>query len=106
VDTAYASTRRFCDTALARFGIATTYYDPLIGAGITRLFRPNTRAVFLESPGSMTFEVQDVPAIVAAAHAASIPVLIDNSWASPYFFDAFAHGVDVSIQAATKYIGG
>jgi cystathionine beta-lyase len=106
VDTAYASTRRFCDTALARFGIATTYYDPLAGADIARLFRPNTRAVFLESPGSLTFEVQDVPAIAAAAHAASIPVLIDNSWASPYFFDAFAHGVDVSIQAATKYIGG
>jgi cysteine-S-conjugate beta-lyase len=106
VDTAYASTRRFCDTALARFGVTTTYYDPLIGGDISRLFQPNTRAVFLESPGSMTFEVQDVPAIAAAAHAASIPVLIDNSWASPYFFDAFAHGVDVSIQAATKYIGG
>jgi cystathionine beta-lyase len=106
VDTAYASTRRFCDTALARFGVTTTYYDPLVGADIVRLFRPNTRAVFLESPGSITFEVQDVPAIAAAAHAASIAVLIDNSWASPYFFDAFAHGVDVSIQAATKYIGG
>lgn len=106
VDTAYASTRRFCDTALVRFGITTTYYDPLIGADIARLFRPNTRAVFLESPGSMTFEVQDVPAIATAAHAAAITVLIDNSWASPYFFDAFAHGADVSIQAITKYIGG
>jgi len=106
VDTAYASTRRFCDTALARFGVTTTYYDPLIGDEIARLFRPNTRAVFLESPGSMTFEVQDVPAIAAAAHSASIAVLIDNSWASPYFFNAFEHGADVSIQAATKYIGG
>ena len=102
VDSAYASTRRFCDTALARFGVTTTYYDPLAGADIARLFRPNTRAVYLESPGSLTFEVQDVPAIAAAAHAASIPVLIDNSWASPYFFDAFAHGADVSIKAATK----
>ena len=106
VDTAYASTRRFCDTALARFGVTTTYYDPLIGADIARLFRPNTRVVFLESPGSMTFEVQDVPAIAAAAQTASIAVMIDNSWASPYFFDAFAHGADISIQAVTKYIGG
>jgi cystathionine beta-lyase len=106
VDTTYASTRKFCDTALARFGVATTYYDPLIGGDIARLFRPNTRLVFVESPGSLTFEVQDVPAIVAAAHAASIPVLMDNSWASPYFFDAFSHGVDVSIQAITKYVGG
>jgi cystathionine beta-lyase len=106
VDTTYASTRRFCDTALARFGVTTTYYDPLIGSDIARLFRPNTRVVFLESPGSLTFEIQDVPAIVAAAHAASITVLMDNSWASPYFFDAFSHGVDISIQAITKYIGG
>jgi cystathionine beta-lyase len=106
VDTTYASTRKFCDTALARFGVTTTYYDPVIGAGIARLIQPNTRLVFVESPGSLTFEVQDVPAIVAAAHAASIPVLMDNSWASPYFFDAFSHGVDVSIQAITKYVGG
>ena len=106
VDTTYASTRKFCDTALARFGVSTTYYDPLIGANIARLIRPNTRLVFVESPGSLTFEVQDVPAIVAAAHAASIPVLMDNSWASPYFFDAFSHGVDVSIQAITKYVAG
>lgn len=106
VDTAYASTRRFCDTTLARFGVATTYYDPLIGAGIARLLRPNTRLVFVESPGSMTFEVQDVPAIAEAAHAAAVAVVMDNSWASPYFFAPFAHGVDVSIQAATKYIAG
>jgi cystathionine beta-lyase len=106
VDTTYASTRRFCDTTLSRFGVETTYYDPLVGSAISRLFRPNTRIVFLESPGSMTFEVQDVPAIAAAAHAAGIAVLLDNTWASPYFFSAFAHGVDVSIQAVTKYIGG
>lgn len=106
VDTAYASTRRFCDATLSRFGVETTYYDPLAGAGIGRLFRPNTRVVFVESPGSVTFEVQDVPAIAAAAHAAGIVVAMDNTWASPYGFAAFTHGVDISIQAATKYIGG
>jgi cystathionine beta-lyase len=106
VDTAYASTRRFCDATLSRFGITTTYYDPLIGDRIAELIRPNTRVVFLESPGSMTFEVQDVPAIVRVAHATGLIVLMDNTWASPYCFRAMAHGVDVSIQAATKYIGG
>jgi cystathionine beta-lyase len=109
VDTAYPPTRNFCDTILARFGVTTTYYDPLVGAGISALFRPNTRVVFLESPGSMTFEVQDVPAIARAAHTlgeGSISVLMDNTWASPYFFPAIAHGVDVSIQGATKWIGG
>ncbi len=106
VDTAYASTRRFCDLHLKRFGVETTYYDPLVGAGIASLLRANTRVVFVESPGSVTFEVQDVPAIVAAAHAAGAVVLMDNTWASPYFFPAIAHGVDVSIQAVTKYIGG
>jgi cystathionine beta-lyase len=106
VDTTYASTRRFCDATLARFGVTTTYYDPLVGGGIAKLFRPNTRVVFLESPGSITFEVQDVPAIVAAAHAAGLTVVMDNTWASPYYFGAFAHGVDVSIQAATKYLAG
>ena len=106
VDTTYASTRRFCDGILARFGVTTSYYDPLIGSGIHALLRPTTRAVFLESPGSITFEVQDVPAIAAAAHAAGATVLLDNSWASPYCFAPLAHGVDLSIQAATKYIGG
>jgi cysteine-S-conjugate beta-lyase len=105
-DTAYVPTRIFCDRTLKRFGVATTYYDPLIGDKITTLFRPNTRVVFLESPGSMTFEIQDVPAIAAAARARGIHTLLDNSWATPYFFPAFAHGVDVSILAATKYIGG
>lgn len=106
VDTAYASTRKFCDAVLPRRGVRTTYYDPLIGAGIRALFETNTKVVFVESPGSITFEVQDVPAIAAAAHEKGIAVLMDNTWASPYFFPAFERGVDVSIQAATKYIGG
>lgn len=106
VDTTYASTRAFCNSTLARFGVETTYYDPLVGGAIRDLFQPNTRVVFLESPGSITFEVQDVPAIAAAAHAAGITVMMDNTWASPFFFPAFVHGVDVSIQAVTKYIGG
>ena len=105
-DSAYVPTRIFCDRILKRFGVETTYYDPLIGDSITTLFRPNTRLVFLESPGSMTFEIQDVPAITKAARARGIYTLLDNSWATPYFFPAFEHGVDVSILAATKYIGG
>jgi cystathionine beta-lyase len=105
-DTAYVPTRIFCDRVLKRFGVETTYYDPLIGATIDTLFRANTRLVFLESPGSMTFEIQDVPAIANAARARGILTLLDNSWATPYLLPAFAHGVDVSILAATKYIGG
>ena len=106
VDTTYAPTRHFCDVILARYGITTTYYDPLIGKDIASLFRPNTRVVFIESPGSITFEVQDVPTIAHVAHLAGITVVMDNSWASPYFFPAIGHGVDVSIQAATKYLNG
>ncbi|MCP3460974.1 cystathionine beta-lyase [Bradyrhizobium sp. CCGUVB23] len=106
VDTVYGPTRAFCDGLLARSGVETTYYDPLIGDGIAELFRDNTRAVFCESPGSLTFEVQDIPAIAKAAHARSIPVLLDNTWASPLFFDALTKGVDISIQAATKYLCG
>ena len=105
-DTVYPPTRIFCDTTLERFGVETSYYDPLVGADIAAAFRPNTRLVFLESPGSMTFEVQDVPAICAAARARGIHTLLDNSWATPYFFPAFERGVDVSILAATKYVGG
>jgi cystathionine beta-lyase len=105
-DTVYVPTRIFCDRVLKRFGVETTYYDPLIGANIDTLFRPNTRLVFLESPGSMTFEIQDVPAMSSTARARGILTLLDNSWATPYLFPAFAHGVDVSILAATKYIGG
>ncbi len=106
VDAVYAPTRHFCDAILPRSGVSTTYYDPLIGGDIRRLVRPETRVVFLESPGSLTFEVQDVPAVAAAAHAAGVTVVMDNTWATPYFFPAIARGVDVSIQAVTKYIGG
>jgi cystathionine beta-lyase len=106
VDSAYGPTRNFCDKVLSRAGVETTYYDPLIGAGIERLMRPNTKVVFCESPGSLTFEVQDVPAIAAVAHARGAKVLLDNTWASPYLFPSFQRGVDVSIHAATKYIVG
>jgi len=105
-DSVYGPTRDFCDQILARFGVKTTYYDPLLGAGIAALIQPNTRLVYLESPGSLTFEVQDVPAIAAAAHKSKALVLLDNTWGTPLFFKPFAHGVDVSIQAGTKYIGG
>lgn len=106
VDTVYEPARGFCDRVLARLGIATTYYAPGIGADIAKLIRPETRVVYLETPGSLTFEVQDVPAIAAAAHAAGALVLLDNTWGTPLLFKPLAHGVDVSIQAATKYIAG
>ncbi len=105
-DSVYRPTRSLCDRLLARLGVETTYYDPLIGAGIEALIRENTRLVFTESPGSQTFEVQDIPAIARAAHARGLYVLMDNTWATPLYFKPFAHGVDVSIQAATKYIVG
>ena len=105
-DTAYAPARHVCDALLARFGVETGYFDPLIGAGIAELIRPETRLVYLESPGSVTFEIQDVPAIAEAAHRAGLVVLFDNTWATPLYFKPFEHGVDVSIQAATKYIVG
>jgi cysteine-S-conjugate beta-lyase len=105
-DSAYQPTRKLCDGLLKRYGIATTYYDPMIGGGIAALMQPNTRAVFVEAPGSLSFEVQDIPAIAAAAHAAGAVVLMDNTWATPLYFRAFDKGVDLSIQAATKYIGG
>ncbi|HEY2863283.1 MAG TPA: cystathionine beta-lyase [Casimicrobiaceae bacterium] len=105
-DSVYGPTRRFCDNHLTRFGIEVSYYDPLIGSGIEQLMRPNTRVVFTESPGSLTFEVQDVAAIVAAAHARGALVLLDNTWATPLNFRAFDHGVDVSLHAGTKYLGG
>ncbi len=106
VDSVYHPTRRFCDLTLSRFGVETSYYDPLIGAGVRELLRPNTRIVWVESPGSLTFEVQDIPAIAGAAHAAGAIVIMDNTWASPLYFKPFAHGVDVSVQALTKYVGG
>ncbi len=106
VDTVYGPSRRFCDTVLARFGVTTTYYDPLVGAGIAALIRDNTRVLFLESPGSLTFEIQDVPAIATIARKAGITTIMDNTWATPLFFRPLAHGVDVSLLSATKYVSG
>ncbi|OYQ32892.1 cystathionine beta-lyase [Niveispirillum lacus] len=107
-DTAYAPTRGFANGILSRSGITVEYFDPGIGAGITALLRPTTRVVFLESPGSLTFEVQDVPAICAAVTAANpdIVLMIDNTWAAGLLFKPLKHGVHVSIQSATKYVGG
>ena len=104
VDSCYEPTRTLCERTLKRFGIETSYYAP--GDAISAYLKPNTKAVFCESPGSLTFEVQDVPAIAEAAHAHGASVLMDNTWATPLFFQPLAHGVDLSIQAATKYIGG
>ena len=104
VDSAYEPTKTFCERTLKRYGVETTYYAPT--DDITPLLKPNTRAVFCESPGSLTFEVQDIPAIVQAAHKAGASVLMDNTWATPVFFQPLKYGVDLSIQAATKYVGG
>lgn len=105
-DNAYGPTRTFCDTFLKRMGVETTYYDPTIGGGIADHIRDTTKVIFTESPGSLTFEVQDIPAIADAANARGVKVVLDNTWASPLFFKPYEHGVDVSIQAATKYIVG
>lgn len=105
-DSIYEPTRNFCEEVLSRFGVETTYYDPLIGAGIAGLFKENTRLVFTESPGSLTFEIQDIPAIAAEARKRGVLVLMDNTWGTPLYFKSFAHGVEVSIHAATKYISG
>lgn len=105
-DSVYQPARHFCDTLLTRMGIETEYYDPLIGADIARLLRPTTRVVYVETPGTHTFEMQDVPAIAAAAHAAGAVVVSDSTWATPIGWRPFELGVDVSIHAATKYIVG
>ncbi|TFU05814.1 cystathionine beta-lyase [Polymorphobacter arshaanensis] len=105
-DSAYEPTRSFADRTLRDLGIETTYYDPLIGAGIAALVRPNTRAILLESPGSLSFDVQDVPAIVAVARARDIVTVLDNTWATPLLFPAIGHGIDMSVQALTKYVAG
>ena len=105
-DAVYGPTRRFCDLHLTRLGIEVQYYDPLVGGRIADLMKPNTRLVFLESPGSLTFEVQDVPAICAVARARGVWTVIDDSWGTPLYARSFEHGVDVSVHAATKYIGG
>jgi cystathionine beta-lyase len=105
-DSIYGPGRTFCDRMLKRLGIARTYYDPMIdGPGLAALFQPNTTVLYLESPGSHTFEVQDVPALAAVAHARGAKVLMDNTWGI-HFFQPFRHGVDVSIQALTKYVVG
>ena len=107
VDSAYAPTRHFCDRELKRFGIATRYYDPLATLGeIEALAGQKTRAIFMESPGSLTFEVQDVPGICAMAKPRGITTLLDNTWATPFFFEAIGTGVDLSVLACTKYISG
>lgn len=106
VDTVYAPTRKMCEGVMKRYGVETTYYDPTIGAGISALMKPNTALVFTESPGSLTFEIQDIAAIAQAAHAKGALVVMDNTWSGGVFFKPFAHGVDLSIQAATKYIVG
>ncbi len=105
VDSVYEPTRAFCENILKPMGVKTVYYDPVAADGAT-LFGERTRAIFLESPGSLTFEVQDVPAICAAAQARGIVTLLDNTWATPLLFPAIGHGVDISILACTKYIVG
>jgi len=105
-DSAYGPSRHFADTTLKRMGIETTYCDPCVGAGIEALMRPNTRAVLTESPGSQSFEVQDVPAIAKVARAHGACVIMDNTWATPLLFSPHAHGVDLAIEAGTKYLSG
>jgi len=105
-DNVYGPTRHFCDTFLKRYGVATRYYDPLIGKEIGGLVSERTRAILLESPGSLTMEVQDVPGICAVARDRDLVTLLDNTWATPLLFPAISHGVDITILAATKYVGG
>jgi cysteine-S-conjugate beta-lyase len=105
-DSAYRPTRHFCDTVLTRMGVETQYYDPMVGPEIAALFRPNTAAVFTEAPGSQSFEMQDIPAISEVAHARGAVVLMDNTWATPLFFPPHERGVDLAIEAGTKYLSG
>lgn len=105
-DSAYAPTRKFCNDILAPLGVETTYYDPTIGAAIEKLLKPNTRAIFLEAPGSLSFEMQDVPAITAAARKHGAVTILDNTWATPLYFKPHAYGVDISLAAGTKYLVG
>jgi cystathionine beta-lyase len=105
-DSVYLPTRHFCDGMLRKFGVETTYYDPLVGAGIEALMRPNTAAVFTEAPGSQSFEMQDIPAIAEAAHRRGAVVIMDNTWATPLFFPPHERGVDMAIEAGTKYLSG
>src|SRR5579863_5447248 len=102
----YGPNRKFANDVLRRFGVAVTFYPPEIGSRIADLLQPTTRLVWCESPGSITMEVQDVPAIAEAAHRMGALIVLDNTWAAGIYFDAFAHGVDVTMQALTKYVGG
>lgn len=106
VDTCYEPTRDFCNTIMKKMGVSTTYFDPMIGEEIESLIQPNTKLLFLESPGSITMEVQDVPTLAEIAHKHDIIVMLDNTWSAGVHFSPFEHGVDISIQAATKYIVG
>jgi cystathionine beta-lyase len=105
-DAAYFPARNFADNALTRMGVETTYYDPAIGARVAELLRPNTKAIFTEAPGSQTLDMQDIPAISAAAHARGVCVIMDNTWATPLFYSPHAHGVDMAVEAGTKYLSG
>ncbi|VIO74705.1 Cystathionine beta-lyase MetC [Bradyrhizobium ivorense] len=105
-DNAYRPTRNFCEGMLKRLGIETSYFDPMIGGGIAALFKPNTRAVLVEAPGSQSFEMPDLRAIADVAHAHSALVIDDNTWATPLYHRSLEQGVDISMQAGTKYIGG
>jgi cystathionine beta-lyase len=105
-ESVYGPNRSFANRVLRKFGVEVTYYQPLLGGDIESLIRPNSRLIWCESPGSITMEVQNVPAIAAAAHAHNALVVLDNTWAAGVLFDAFAHGVDITMQALTKYVGG
>lgn len=102
----YYPNRKLATRLLSRFGIATDFYNPGVGANIASLIQENTRLIWCESPGSITMEIQDLPAIVAAAHTRNVRVVLDNTWSAGVLLDAFAHGVDVTMQALTKYVGG
>src|SRR5205823_695581 len=105
-DNAYRPTRNFCNGMLVRYGVETSYFDPSIGTGVAALFKPNTRAVVVEAPGSQSFEMPDIPAIASVAHARDALVIDDNTWATALYHRSLEQGVDISMQAATKYIGG
>jgi cystathionine beta-lyase len=105
-DNVYGPTRKFCTETLGKFGVEVEFYPPMIGSGIEKLFRKNTTALFLEAPGSLTFEVCDIGALVAAAKARKIVTIMDNSWGTPLLFQPLANGIDVAVMSATKYISG
>ncbi|WP_055335118.1 cystathionine beta-lyase [Ralstonia solanacearum] len=105
-DSVYGPSRSFCDGFLRKYGVDTEYYNPLVGAGIEAFVRPNTSTILMESPGSQTMEIQDVPALVRVAKKHGLKTILDNTWATPIFFDAHGNGVDISVEAGTKYLSG